>query len=86
MLDPTAATATTTAATSSSAALLPRHPQQAAGHGELGCLGEVGEDAPRRAGETPLHGGLRLGSLREQRVRKSVTSRYVGPTKMVLVT
>lgn len=39
------------------------HPHEAAGHGKLGGLGKVGQDASRRVGQTSLEGGLRLGSL-----------------------
>ena len=43
---------------------LPFHPQQAAGHLQLGGLGEVRQDAPRRAGQASLQSGcLGLRSL-----------------------
>lgn len=48
------------------AAMLARHAQQAAGHRQLRGLGlgEVGEHAPCRAGQTPLQRGRGLAALR----------------------
>ena len=51
------------AAAPAGAALGTRHAHQAGGHRQLGGLGEVGQDAARRAGHPPLHLGLGLGRL-----------------------
>ena len=59
-----ASAAAAPSAAPSSATVLPCHPQQAAGHLQLGGLGEVRQDAPRRAGQASLQSGcLGLRSL-----------------------
>lgn len=60
MLQSIAAAAASAAATVLGAS----HAHEAASHRQLGGLGEVGQDAPCGVGETSLHGGLRLRSLK----------------------
>lgn len=64
MLQSVAATAAAAAAASAAATVLgAAHSHQAAGHRQLRGLGKVGQDAPRRVGQTSLEGGLGLRSL-----------------------
>lgn len=56
--------ATAAAASTAATVLGTGHSHEAAGHWQLGGLGEVRQDTSRRVGQTSLQGGLRLGSLR----------------------
>lgn len=59
-------------ASSAAAVLGTAHPHQAAGHRQLGGLGEVGQDSPGRVGQTSLERSLRLGSLETEDTVNSV--------------
>lgn len=65
-----------TAAAASAAATVfgAGHPHEAAGHGQLGGLGKVGQDASCRVGQTSLEGGLGLGSLQRGTAQHHINS------------